>query len=329
MGKYFSKKFIIYLITFFVAVTINWIAPRLIPGDPVRTMLATYVGPAEGRAILEQELRITFGLEGSLIQQYLTFWGRLLRGDLGRSITMYPRRVIDIVRNNIIYDIVILFPAVTLSWIVGNKFGAMAGDNKKTDNIVMPFIYALISSPYFWFAIIVVYVFSFNLGWFPSAQAYGGGLSPGLNMTFIRSFLRHWFLPFFTLFLITLGQWAIGMRNMIIYEVKANYANYMRSSGAPDKLVREYAFRNGILPQVTGFAIQLGQVVAGAILVQEVFNYPGLGRLMLEAVQRQDFFLLQGSFLALILMVLLANFLVDIIYMFIDPRIKASYTEEG
>ncbi|MFW5996139.1 MAG: ABC transporter permease [Halanaerobiaceae bacterium] len=329
MGKYFGKKFIIYLATFFVAVTINWFAPRFIPGDPVRTMLATYTGPSEGRRILEQQLRMTFGLEGSLIKQYFTFWGRLLQGDLGRSITQYPRQVIDIVRSNIIYDVLVLVPAISLSWIVGNKAGAMAGDNKKVDNYVMPFIYALISSPYFWFAIIVVFIFSHQLGWFPSAQAHSGGVRPSWNMNFIINVVRHWFLPFFTMFLITLGQWAIGMRNMIIYEVESNYAQYMKSLGARQKLVRKYAFRNGVLPQVTGFAIQMGQIVSGAILVQQVFNYPGLGKLMVSAVYQQDFYLLQGAFLSLIIMVLIANFLVDIIYMFIDPRVRVSYTEEG
>ena len=329
MGKYFTKKFIIYVFTFFVAVTINWIAPRLMPGDPINTMLATYHGPAEGRALLERELRVTFGLEGSLIQQYLQFWGRLLQGDLGRSITQFPRRVIDIVKNNIIYDIAILVPAISLSWIIGNKAGAMAGDNKKVDNYVMPFIYALISSPYFWFAIIVVYFLSYQAGWFPTSQAYSGAVRPGLNMNFIKVFLHHWFLPFITMFLVTLGQWAIGMRNMVIYEVKSNYSKYLSSLGASDRLIRKYAFRNGVLPQITGFAISLGQTVSGAILVQQVFNYPGLGRLMLEAVQRQDFFLLQGAFLSVIIMVLMANFLVDIVYMFIDPRIRVSYTEEA
>ena len=329
MKKYFSKKLVIYLITFFVAVTINWLAPRLIPGNPIDTMLATYTGPAEGRALLETNLRQTFGLEGSLINQYLSFWGQIFKGDLGQSITMYPREVFDIVRSNIIYDIVVLFPAVILSWIVGNRIGAKAASDKKTDKYLMPFIYGLISSPYFWFAIIVVYLFSFKLNLFPSSQAYAGGIRPAFNLSFFLSFLRHWFLPFFTMFLITIGQWAIGMRNMVIYEVKANYAHYLKASGAKDRLIRRYAYRNGVLPQITGFAIQLGQVVSGAILVQEVFNYPGLGRLMLEAVQRQDFFLLQGSFLALIIMVLFANFLADIIYMFVDPRVRASYSKEG
>lgn len=329
MKKYFSKKLVIYLITFLVAVSINWLVPRLIPGNPIDTMLATYTGPAEGRAVLEQELRITFGLDGTLIEQYTTFWGQLLRGDLGRSITMYPRKVIDIVSSNIIYDLVILVPAITLSWIVGNKIGAKAADDKKTDNYLMPVIYALISSPYFWFAIIVVYILSFQLNLFPSSQAYSGGARPALTLKFILNFLHHWFLPFITMFLITLGQWAIGMRNMVIYELKSNYSQYLKSSGAKQGLIRKYAFRNGVLPQITGFAIQLGQIVSGSILVQEVFNYPGLGKLMLSAVQRQDFFLLQGAFLALIVMVLAANFIADIIYMFVDPRIRASYEKEA
>ena len=329
MKKYFSKKLVIYIITFFVAVTINWIAPRLIPGNPIDTMLATYTGPAEGRALLEENLRQTFGLEGGLINQYFSFWKQILQGNLGQSITMYPRKVIDIVSNNIIYDIVVLFPAIILSWIVGNRIGCKAASDKKTDKYLMPFIYGLISSPYFWFAIIVVYIFSFRLNLFPSSLAYAGGIRPAFSLSFFWSFLRHWFLPFFTMFLITIGQWAIGMRNMVIYEIKTNYAHYLKASGAKNRLIRRYAYRNGVLPQITGFAIQLGQVVSGAILVQEVFNYPGLGRLMLEAVQRQDFYLLQGSFLALILMVLFANFVADIIYMFVDPRVRASYSKEG
>ncbi len=328
MGKYFGKKLIIYIITFFIAVTINWLAPRFIPGDPVTSLLAQYQGPAAGRQMLETRLRTLFGLEGSLIQQYINFWANLLRGDLGRSILQFPREVSEIVKNNIIYDIAVLLPAISLSWIVGNKIGAMAGENEKIDRYIMPLFYGFVSSPYFWFAIIVVFVFAHSLGWFPTARAYGAGVRPAFTLNFIIVFLRHWFLPFFTMFLVGLGQWSIGMRNMVIYEIESNYANYLRSLGARQKLIRNYAFRNGVLPQVTGLAIQLGQIVSGAITVQVVFDYPGLGRLMYQAVQQQDFFVLQGAFLSLILMVLAANFLIDIIYMFIDPRIRLSYSEE-
>ncbi len=329
MGKYFAKKLVIYLATFFVAVTINWAVPRFMPGDPILSMIAQFQGLEGGQQIIQERFIENFGLDQSLIIQYFEFWRSLFRGDLGISLMIYPRPVFDIIKSSIIYDIIIVFPAVSLSWIVGNKAGAYSGFNKKADSFVMPFFYFLASSPYFWFAIVVVYVFGFRFGVFPTSHAYGTGMTPGFTLPFIINFIRHWFLPFFTMFLVGLGGWAIGMRNMIIYEKKANYSEYMKALGAKDKLVRRYAFRNGVLPQVTGLAIQLGTIISGAILVQMVFSYPGLGYRMVQAVQTQDFFLLQGCFLALITMALAANFIVDIVYMIIDPSIRASYEEEG
>ncbi len=328
MGKYFGKKLAIYLATFFVAVTINWLIPRFMPGDPILSMLAQFQGLEGGQEIIQSRFVQSFGLDQPLIYQYLNFWRSLFRGDLGVSITIYPRPVIDIIRNSILFDIIVVLPAVSLSWIIGNKAGAFSGFNKKADSFLMPFFYFLTSSPYFWFAIVVVYVFGIRLNIFPTSHAYSSGMTPGFTLPFIINFIRHWFLPFFTMFLVGLGGWAIGMRNMIIYEKKANYSEYMKSLGAKDKMVRRYAFRNGVLPQVTGLAIQLGTIISGAILVQMVFSYPGLGYRMVQAVQNQDYFLLQGSFLALITMALAANFIVDIVYMIIDPRIRASYKEE-
>jgi len=327
MGKYFGKKLAIYLVTFFVAVTINWMVPRFMPGDPILSMLAQFQGLEGGQEIIQSRFVESFGLDQPLIYQYFNFWRSLFSGDLGVSLTIYPRPVIDIIKSSIFFDIVIVFPAVTLSWIVGNKAGAYSGFKKKADSFLMPFFYFLSSSPYFWFAIVVVYVFGIRLDIFPTSHAYSPGMTPGFTLPFILNFIRHWFLPFFTLFLVQLGGWAIGMRNMIIYEKKANYSEYMKSLGAKDKMVRRYAFRNGVLPQVTGLAIQIGTIISGAILVQQVFSYPGLGYRMVQAVQNQDFFLLQGCFLALITMALGANFIVDIVYMIIDPRIRHSYKE--
>lgn len=329
MGKYFAKKLAIYLVTFFVAVTINWAVPRFMPGDPILSMIAQFQGLEGGQQIIQERFIENFGLDQPLIIQYFEFWRSLFQGDLGISLMIYPRPVFDIIKSSIIYDIIIVFPAVSLSWIIGNKAGAYSGFNKKADSFVMPFFYFLASSPYFWFAIVIVYVFGFRLGVFPTSHAYSTGMTPGFTLTFIINFIRHWFLPFFTMFLVGLGGWAIGMRNMIIYEKKANYSEYMKALGAKDKLVRKYAFRNGVLPQITGLAIQLGTIISGAIVVQMVFSYPGLGYRMVQAVQTQDFFLLQGCFLALITMALGANFIVDIVYMIIDPSIRASYEEEG
>lgn len=281
-----------------------------------------------GREILESFFVKTFGLDQPLIQQYFGFWRSLFAGDLGISISQYPKPVLDIIRDAIIYDIIILLPAIILSWIIGNKLGAFSGVKKKADNFLMPIFYFLTSSPYFWFALVVSYVLGIVLGIFPTSHAYSATMKPGWTLAFIWDFIMHWFMPFLTLFLVQLGGWAIGMRNMIIYETNTNYAKYMESLGASDRLILNYGYRNGILPQVTGLAISLGTIVSGAVLTQMVFSYPGLGYLMVQAIKQNDYFLIQGCFLFLIVMVLLANFAIDIIYMLIDPRVRHSYSGE-
>jgi peptide/nickel transport system permease protein len=173
-----------------------------------------------------------------------------------------------------------------------------------------------------WLAIMLAYIFASVMGVFPLSGAYGYDIQPGWTLEFARSYLEHWILPFLSLFLVGFGGWAIGMRNMIIYELEADYAQYLASLGAPRRLVRRYAYRNAILPQVTGLALALGTVVAGALVTEVVFTYPGLGSMTLTAIQNRDYFLLQGIFIFIIAGVLIANFLVDIAYVVIDPRTR-------
>jgi peptide/nickel transport system permease protein len=159
-------------------------------------------------------------------------------------------------------------------------------------------------------------------GIFPPADAYDISMVPHWSWAFIGSLLRHWVLPFLSLFLIGFGGWAIGMRNMIIYELEADYSHYLEALGAPRRLVRKYAFGNAMLPQLSGLALSLGTVVAGALATEIVFNYPGIGFLILQAVHNKDYFLLQGCFLFIIMGVLLANFIIDIVYVLVDPRTR-------
>ena len=328
MKKYLSKKVIIYLITFFVAVTIDWMIPRFMPGDPINILLSRFQGMEGGREIIESQFIASFGLDKPLLEQYFNFWVSLFKGDLGISIYVFPKPVMDVISEAVFYDVLLLLPAIILSWILGNKLGAFSGVNKKADNALMPFFYFLTSSPYFWFAVVVVFIFGVQLGLFPISNAYSSTTQPGFNLHFILDFIHHWFLPFLTLFLVQLGGWAIGMRNMILYEMGTNYSKYMESLGAPEKLIRKYAFRNGVLPQVTGLAIRLGNIVAGALTTEIVFSYPGIGYILLKAILNQDYFLVQGCFLFIVIFVLIANFIVDIIYMFIDPRVRFSYSGE-
>jgi peptide/nickel transport system permease protein len=154
-------------------------------------------------------------------------------------------------------------------------------------------------------------------------------MRPSFSWNFTVSLFWHWFLPFLSLFLVGFGGWAIGMRNLIIYELEGDYAHYLEALGAPRSLIRKYAFRNAVLPQITGLALQLGVIVAGALATEIVFAYPGIGYLILQAIQNKDYFLLQGCFLVIIIGVLLANFLIDIAYVIVDPRTRMGMQGEG
>jgi peptide/nickel transport system permease protein len=198
----------------------------------------------------------------------------------------------------------------------------MAARRKTLDNTALPLAYILTATPYMWLALVLAYVLAFRLSWFPVSGAYDFSLQPAWSFEFARSFATHWFLPFLTLFLVSFGGWAIGMRNLIIYELEAEYANYLQALGAPSKLVRRYAYGNAVLPQMSGLALALGAVVGGALVTEIVFGYPGMGSLIIDAITNRDYFLLQGIFLFIIVGILIANFIVDIAYVIVDPRTR-------
>jgi peptide/nickel transport system permease protein len=322
MRRYFGRKLLIYAVTFFVAVTVDWMIPRFMPGDPIQTMLSrASLRPESSRALYAYYTNL-FGLDVPVWQQYLNFWGRLLHGDLGVSIWLFPQPVTRVIMRAIPYTVALLVPAILLSWWAGNKFGAYAARRKWLDNTVLPVGYVLTATPYMWLGILLAWLLATVAGIFPIAGGYSFALEPAWSLAFTGSLLRHWFLPFASLFLVGFGGWAIGMRNLIIYELEADYAHYLESLGAPQRLVRRYAYRNALLPQLTGLALQLGVIVAGALVTEIVFSYPGLGYLVLQAINNQDFFLIQGAFLFIIIGVLVANFLVDIAYVMVDPRTR-------
>ena len=263
-----------------------------------------------------------FGFDVPLWKQYLNFWAALFHGDLGLSIASFPTPVSELIMGALPYTLALLIPAVLLSFWAGNKVGALAARRKTLDNTVLPGLVRADRDA------ADVARDRARLGLraharvLPVSGAYSLALQPAWSLEFARSFLEHWILPFSALFLVAFGGWAIGMRNMIIYELEADYSNYLAALGAPTKLVRKYAYRNALLPQITGLALALGAVVAGAIVVEIVFSYPGLGTLTLAAIQNRDYFLIQGIFLFLIVGVLIANLVIDIAYVFIDPRTR-------
>jgi peptide/nickel transport system permease protein len=328
MKKYLRMKILVYLLTFVFAVTIDWLIPRLMPGNPILVLVSRFATLPESAKVVYSYLTKAFGLDLPMWKQYINFWIAFFKGDLGISIYLYPKPVLDVLKSALPYSLGILIPSILASWFVGNTLGAVAARRKRLDSVMLPIMYFITGAPYLWLGILLAYFFGVVLRWFPIAGAYSFALRPHLSWLFISDYLKHWILPFLSLFIVQLGGWAIGMRNMVIYELEANYVRYLETLGVGRKLIRKYAFRNAILPQVTGLALQLGTVIAGQVTTEVVFSYPGIGYILTQAILNQDYFLIQGCFLFIIIGVLIANFTVDLVYMALDPRIRYSYGGE-
>jgi peptide/nickel transport system permease protein len=321
--RYFARKLFTYTLTFFVAVTVDWAIPHLMPGNPVLSLMARIQiqDPKVAQHIYETYMR-AFNLDLPLWKQYYYFWVSLLHGNLGTSIMQFPSSVTSLIVSAVPYTLGLLVPAILLSWYTGNKVGALAARRKMLDNTALPLSYALTATPYMWLAILISFVFAVEWHIFPFGFAYDPTAGRGWSLDFILNLLHHWVLPFLSLFLVSFGGWAIGMRNMIIYELESDYAHYLEALGAPQRLIRKYAFKNALLPQITGLALSLGAVIAGALVTEIVFSYPGLGFQIYRAITNEDYFVIQGIFLFIIVGVLVANFVVDIIYIVVDPRTR-------
>jgi peptide/nickel transport system permease protein len=318
------RKLIIYILTFFVAATIDWILPRLVSGNPISILLSKMsLQPGTYNATYKVYMH-AFGFNRPWWDQYWTFWTALLHGNLGVSIYQFPKPVTSVIADYVLFTLALLIPAILLAYFAGNRVGAMAARRKLLDNTVLPVGYLLTATAYPWLALLLAFLLAAGgIGhFFPISGGFSYGLLPSWNWTFVWSLVTHWFLPFLTLFLVAFGGWAIGMRNLIIYELESDYTHYLEALGAPTRLVRRYAYRNAVLPQLTGLALSLGMVVSGAVVTEVTFAYPGVGWLVFQAVSNNDYFLLQGVFLFIIAGVLIANFVIDIVYVIVDPRTR-------
>jgi peptide/nickel transport system permease protein len=323
--RYFTRKILTYILAFFVGTTIDWGIPRLMPGNPVQNYLSKFSLESAGAwESMNKLFTKAFGLNVPVWRQYLNFWDGVVHGNFGVSYYDFPEPVTHVIASAIPYTLALLVPAIVLSYVLGNRLGALAARRKVLDNTVLPVGYIFQATPYAWLALLLLYYLGDSRHWFPIGGAYAEGMLPNASWSFVWSLVQHWFLPFLTVFLVSFGGWAIGMRNLVIYELETDYARYLRSLGASQRLVRKYAYRNAVLPQLSGLALALGVVIGGNIVTEVVFNYPGLGLLIYHAVTDEDYFLLQGIFLFIIIGVLLANFIIDIVYVLVDPRTRLS-----
>jgi peptide/nickel transport system permease protein len=236
--------------------------------------------------------------------------------------------VADIIRSSIWWTVCLQFPAIIVGWIIGNALGALAAYLKGSfDKVFMPISIFVSNLPAFGMAVILLVIFGIELKWFPTSGGYGFDLIPNFSYAFIWSVIIHYQLPFWSIVLIAIGGQAIGMRSMAIYELNADYVKYSRFMGIKDRKIIGYVFRNAMLPQVTGLALSIGTMVSGALVAEIIFSYPGLGSTVLTAVLGRDYPLISATTLIITLMALIANFLIEILYGFIDPRIKAAQAD--
>jgi peptide/nickel transport system permease protein len=279
------------------------------------------------QAIYEQYTEL-FGTNKPILEQFVLYVRNVLRGDFGYSISQYPRTVADVIRSSILWTIGLQFPAIIVGWLIGNTLGALAAYLRGGfDRVLMPISIFISNLPAFGMAVILMVIFAVTLDWFPTSGGYGFDLIPNFSWKFIWSVIVHYQLPFFSIVLIIIGGQAIGMRSMSIYELNADYVKYSRFMGIKDRKIIGYVFRNAMLPQITGLALSIGTMVGGALVAEIIFSYPGLGSTILTAVLGQDYPLISATTLIVTLMVLTANFLLEIAYGILDPRIKAAQVD--
>ena len=332
-AKYFLQKFFWYVLAFFLALFLNFFLPRLIPGDPISVIVGQMTSgttTSETQERIYQSFVREFGLDKPLVFQFFNYIGNVFRGKLGTSFSLYPLSVNKIVGDALPWTIALQFPAIVVGWILGNLLGALAAYRRGVfDKIIFPISLFVNSIPYYCVAIILLYFFGAYLGWFPIGGGYSRMLLPSLSWVFIVDVLHHYFLPFISIVLVTIGGQAIGMREMSIYELNTDYVIYCKMLGMKDRKIQGYVFKNAMLPQITGLAISLGTMVGGALITEIVFGYPGIGTWLFDGIRQLDYPLIQGCTLLIAVVVLFANFLLDMIYGLIDPRIKAAQAEEG
>ena len=329
--KYFLNKLLWFFATLVFAFILNFILPRLMPGDPVAAIVSRVAQGASNatgvQAIYEQYTEL-FGTNKSMLEQFFIYVRNVFRGDFGFSFSQYPRTVADVLSASIWWTIGLQFPAIIVGWLIGNTLGALAAYLKGGfDKVIMPVSIFVSNLPAFGMAVILLVIFAVNLEWFPTSGGYGYDLIPNLSWNFVKSVIVHYQLPFWSIVLITIGGQAIGMRSMAIYELNADYVKYSRFMGIKDRKIVGYVFRNAMLPQITGLALAIGTMVGGNLVAEIIFSYPGLGSTFLTAALGGDYPLISASALVITIMVLIANFLIEILYGILDPRIKAAQSD--
>ncbi|KRE70284.1 ABC transporter permease [Arthrobacter sp. Soil762] len=324
--RFILRRLGFYLIAFWVSITLNFLLPRFMPGDPVSRMFARNQDRMQPEQI--EQLRKLLGVDDRpLWEQYFGYLHNMLTGQMGVSMSRFPAPVTEVIGSQVGWTLLLGGTALVIAAVVGNLLGILAAWRRggAVDSALPPLLIFIGSFPYFWLAMGALYLFGVTLGWFPIRHAFSDTIGPSFSWEFVSDVGMHLVLPALTIVLVSIGGWMLGMRNTMIATNAEDYITMAEAKGLrPGRIMFRYAARNAMLPSVTAFGMSLGFVVGGALLTEVVFAYPGVGYQLLAAVQGLDYPLMQGLFLTITAAVLLANFLVDILYVRLDPRVRSN-----
>ena len=325
---YLVNRIVTLLLTVWIAATLIWIIPRLSPVDPAEIMLGRMAAGAGTVANAEEiltNLQDRFGLNDPLAVQYVKYLKNIVTFDFGLSTATFPTPVSALIAQALPWTLGLMILSVTITFFIGNALGALMvwEESPNLLKVAIPAAMVFTSIPPILSGLLLMWIFAAQLQWFPLTGAYGLTVEPGWTWDFFSSVIHHGFLPGLSIVVVTFGFWALGMRGLMITVQGEDYTTLAKAKGLrPRYILYRYMIRNAILPQITAFALKIGMLVAGQVLVERIFAYNGMGKLLYDAILDQDFPLIQGVSFVIILMTALAVFLVDLIYPLIDPRIR-------
>ena len=326
---YLLRRLGVFLIIMWLAATVNFIMPRLAPVNPIREKLLQAVSfGGAGKTDLERVVAVyeeKFGLTQPLWKQYLTYIGDIVRFDFGVSMSNFPSPVINIIMRALPWTIGLLLVATLIAFGLGTVLGALVAWPKTPAalSIILAPLITLSAVPFYVFGLILVYLLAYSFKIFPLSGGYTLGAIPSVSWPFLKDALWHSVLPALSIVLASLGSWAIGMRGMMITGLEEDYITFAEAKGIRNRdIFLKYALRNALLPQTTALALSLGFIVSGAVLVEVVFGYPGVGTVLYQAIRTFDYFVIYGVVIILIFAIGLATLIMDLIYPLLDPRIS-------
>jgi peptide/nickel transport system permease protein len=327
--SYFLKRFGQLVLIVFIAVSVNFLIPRLLPGDPVQTAIARLQASGGQQSVDVQAIstayRAKYGLDQPMLMQYVNYWRDLLRLDLGVSFANFPETVMTKLANALPWSLGLLAVATLVAFSVGSILGALLAwpGTGRGVRALVPGLMVLTSIPFYLLAIILIYLFAVIWKILPPAGGMDTIRIARLDWGTVLDVLRHAVLPLMAIILGNVGFWALGMRSQMVSVLGEDYITFAEAKGlSPWRVFFWYGMRNAMLSQVTALALAMGSVLSGAVLVEVIFNYPGLGSLLYVAIRGQDYFVIQGVVLMLIVALAGLLFIVDLIYPLLDPRIR-------